>query len=242
MRRLTEDLEREVALAIFDLDNTLLAGDSDYQWGQFLVRNGIVDQEFYERENEQYYRQYQSGTLDIHEFLRFSLRPLAENDPVQLQCWREQFIAQDIEPLILPQGEDLLERHRRAGHTLMIITATNRFVTEPIAQRLGVLHLLATEAECIKGRYTGNPLGIPCFRHGKVERLTQWLTNHEGEELSPTWFYSDSHNDLPLLEHVDYPVAVDPDEALRAMAKARGWPIISLRNHLPQSLRPTVHR
>ena len=217
-----------MSLAIFDLDNTLLGGDSDYLWGQFLVEQGLVDGEYYERENQRFYDQYRAGTLNIHEFLAFMLRPLAENPLAELLNWRERFMKEKIQAILLPKAADLLDRHRAAGDTLLIITATNRFITEPIAERLAVPNLLATEPECIDGRYTGRPRGIPCFQHGKVERLDEWL-NATGRDLTASWFYSDSHNDLPLLDRVTYPVAVDPDATLAERAQQRGWPIISLR-------------
>ncbi len=219
---------RTVALALFDLDNTLLAGDSDYLWGGFLAREGLVDGEAYERENLRYYRAYQAGQLDIHEFLRFALRPLAAHDPVLLEAVRARFVAETITPIVAPGTPALLERHRTAGDRLAIITATNRFVTGPIAELLGIDDLLATEPQRIDGRYTGEPEGVPCFREGKVTRLHAWLES-EGLDLAGSWFYSDSLNDLPLLEAVDHPVAVDPDETLAATAAERGWPVISLR-------------
>lgn len=217
-----------MALAIFDLDNTLLAGDSDYLWGVFLAEQGAVDGVHYARENERFYREYREGRLDIFEFLRFSLRPLSENDPVQLQSWRNTFLDRMIEPIILPLGRALLERHRSQGDTLMIITATNAFVTAPIARRLGVEHLLATDPEIRDGRYTGGINGTPCFQDGKVERLHDWLAER-GETLIGSWFYSDSHNDIPLLQSVEHPVAVDPDKTLHNHAQEQGWPVISLR-------------
>lgn len=217
-----------MSLAIFDLDNTLLGDDSDYLWGQFLVEQGLVDGESYERENQRFYDAYQAGTLDIQAFLEFMLRPLREHAPDQLLNWRNHFMEQKIEPIILPAAIALLERHRATGDTLLIITATNRFITEPIAKRLNVPHLLATEVECIDGRYTGRSLGVPCFQHGKVERLRTWLAE-TGHDLVDSWFYSDSHNDLPLLGLVAHPVAVDPDAALARHAGEHGWPIISLR-------------
>lgn len=219
-----------MSLAIFDLDNTLLADDSDYLWGQFLVERGLVDGEFYERENQRFYDAYRAGTLDIHEFLAFMLRPLTEHPPARLLGWRAQFLAEKIEPIILPQAIALLERHRADGDTLLIITATNRFITEPIARRLNVPNLLATDIECIDGRYTGRALGTPCFQHGKVERLRAWLAD-TGHDLADSWFYTDSRNDLPLLDQVAHPVAVDPDSTLAEHAREHGWPIISLRGH-----------
>jgi len=216
-------------LAIFDLDNTLIAGDSDYLWGEFLVEQGIVDREYYQRENDRYFQEYKDGTLDIHEFLRFSLRPLAEYPLEQLQDWHAQYMRDKITPILLPSASKLIQKHRNDGATVLIITATNRFVTEPIADQLGVDELLATEPEFVDGRYTGEVIDPPCFRQGKVERLEQWLHSH-GTNLAQSWFYSDSHNDLPLLELVSHPVAVDPDDTLRQHAEMRGWPLISLRD------------
>lgn len=217
-----------MSLALFDLDNTLLGGDSDYLWGRFLIERGIVDAEYYERENQRFYDQYKAGTLDIREFLRFQLRPLAEHDMDQLRRWREQYLREQIDPIILPAARTLIERHRRAGDLPVVITATNSFITAPIVERLGIEHLLATEPEMQEGRYTGAVTGTPCFQHGKVQRLQQWLTDHD-EDLQDSWFYSDSHNDLPLLSRVDNPVAVDPDDTLAAHAREQRWPIISLR-------------
>jgi HAD superfamily hydrolase (TIGR01490 family) len=217
-----------VALALFDLDNTLLGGDSDYLWGRFLVEQGIVDGDAYEQQNQQFYDQYKAGTLDIQAFLAFSLRPLAEHSPAKLHAWREQFLTSLIDPIVLPEALALVERHRSQGDTLVIITATNRFVTAPIAARFGITHLIATEVEMDGERYTGRSTGIPCFQHGKVERLDLWLQENT-VDLTSSWFYSDSHNDLPLLEQVSNPVAVDPDDKLAQAARARGWPSISLR-------------
>lgn len=217
-----------MALAIFDLDNTLLGGDSDYLWGTFLVENGLVDGDYYANENERFYREYDEGVLDIFEFLQFSLKPLKDNDPSLLKGLRERFLLEKIDPIILQAGRDLIEKHRKSGDTLMIITATNSFVTAPIAAKLGIEHLIATEPETIDGRYTGKVAGEPSFKHGKVKRLQTWLDEHN-QTLSGSSFYSDSHNDIPLLEQVEKPVAVDPDEALTQHATANGWPIISLR-------------
>lgn len=218
-----------MALAIFDLDNTLLSGDSDYLWGKFLSETGAVDGELYEQENLRFFQQYQAGELDIYEFLRFSLRPLKENTPETLQRWRERFIQTKIDPIITRASLNLVERHRQAGDTLMIITATNTFVTEPIAARLGIEHLIGTNPEIRNGRYTGNVDGVPSFREGKVQRLNIWLEQHS-QNLNGSSFYSDSHNDIPLLDIVDNPVAVDPDDELAAYALARNWPVISLRS------------
>jgi len=218
-----------VSLAIFDLDNTLIADDSDYLWGQFLVDQGIVDKNLYESANAKFYDDYKQGTLDIVEFLRFSLQPLADNNPEQLYQWRAQFIEEAIKPLLLEPAQQLIDKHRTRGDTLLVITATNRFVTEPIVQLYGIENLLATTPELIDGRYTGGFNGIPCFREGKVKLLDAWLKNST-ETMQGSWFYSDSHNDLPLLKRVDHPVAVDPDETLTQFADAANWPIISLRN------------
>lgn len=217
-----------MALAIFDLDNTLLAGDSDYLWGQFLVDNGIVDRAHYQAANLRFYEDYKNGRLDIAAFLHFALRPLAEHEPETLFCWRERFVDEKIRPLVQPAARDLVERHRAAGHTLLVITATNRFVTEPIVRLFGIEHLIATEPEFVDGRFTGRFTGVPSFHEGKVERLVSWL-ERRGQDLADSWFYSDSHNDIPLLSRVTHPVAVDPDDALRRTAESRGWPIISLR-------------
>lgn len=220
-------------LAIFDLDNTLLFGDSDHMWGQFLIEQGLVQRESYERENDRFYREYRAGTLDIFEFLRFSLRPLAENPLDALLALRHQFVLSKIQPIITPASRALLRQHREAGHTLLIITATNHFITEPIAAALGVDDLIATDPEFKGGRFTGNVAGVPSFREGKVKRLEQWMAKR-GANLADSWFYSDSHNDLPLLELVTHPVAVDPDETLMQHARAKGWPVISLRGAHPQ--------
>jgi HAD superfamily hydrolase (TIGR01490 family) len=217
-----------MTVAIFDLDNTLLAHDSDYLWGRYLVERGLVNAEEYDRANEQFYAQYKQGTLDIKQFLRFALRPLAEHDPETLEQWRSEFVETKIRPEIAPGTPALLRHHRERGHTLLIITATNRFVTEPIAALLGVADLLATRPELRNGRYTGDFVGIPTFREGKVSALHAWLQAND-ETLENSWFYSDSHNDLALLEAVTHPVAVDPDPRLRTIAEERGWKIITLR-------------
>ena len=225
-----------VSLAIFDLDNTLIADDSDFLWGQFLVDQGVVDKNHYESANAKFYDDYKQGTLDIVEFLRFSLRPLANNDPEQLYQWRAQFIQNIITPILLKPAQELIAKHKNRGDTLLVITATNRFVTEPIVKLYGIDNLLATTPEFVDGRYTGRVDGIPCFQEGKVKLLAEWLKS-SNETMQDSWFYSDSHNDLPLLKWVDNPVAVDPDEKLTAFAKAANWPIISLR----QEKCPTEH-
>jgi HAD superfamily hydrolase (TIGR01490 family) len=217
-----------MALAIFDLDHTLLAGDSDHAWGEFLIERGIVDGPAYRAANDRYYAQYQAGTLDIFDFLAFALAPLARFDRGALDRLHAQFMEIRIRPMVAPGTPALLDKHRARGDTLVIITATNRFVTAPIARMLGVERLIATEPEERDGRYTGRVTGTPCYREGKVTGLNAWMREH-GATLIDSWCYSDSHNDLPLLAEAANPVAVDPDSRLRHEAQARGWPIISLR-------------
>jgi HAD superfamily hydrolase (TIGR01490 family) len=218
-------------LALFDLDNTLLAGDSDYEWGQFLIDRGVLDRESYEAQNRAYYDQYLAGTLDIHEFLGFALRPLAAHQPAELERWHAEFMAARIRPMIGAPARELVRKHRDAGDLCAIITATNSFVTRPIAHEFGVEHPIATEPEKRNGRFTGKVAGIPCFREGKVKRLDEWLSGRGKRlaEFSESTLYSDSHNDLALLERMTRPVAVDPDEKLSGEARRRGWSVISLR-------------
>ncbi len=213
-----------MSLAIFDLDHTLIQGDSDYLWGVFLGEQGIVDAEEYERENERFYAEYRRGQLDIQEFLRFSFRVLRDNPLEDLLRWRDQFLREKIEPILTESARALVEQHRAQGHQLLIITATNAFITEPIAQRFGIPHLIATLPEMKEGRFTGEVAGIPAFQEGKVKRLETWL-KETGECLAGSYFYSDSHNDLPLLERVDHPIAVNPDDRLRRIAQSRGWSV-----------------
>jgi len=217
-----------MALAIFDLDNTLLGGDSDYLWGEFLVEQNLVDSESYQRANRDFYAQYLAGNMDIFEFMAFQLKTLADKSPSDLLRWREQFLAEKIEPIVLPAAEKLIANHQQQGDTLLIITATNNFITAPIALRLGIPHLIATEAEVVDGLFTGKVSGTPSFQHGKVERLQEWLKKHH-RTLTDSYFYSDSHNDLPLLNLVTHPVAVDSDPTLRAFATEHDWKMISLR-------------
>lgn len=218
-----------MALAIFDLDNTLLNGDSDYLWGQFLAKQGRVDANSYEKENQRFYNEYVKGTLDIFEFLEFSLAPLSQMSMSELAALHAKFMDESIRPIITTQSRARIEQHKNAGDTLLIITATNLFITAPIATELGIEHILATEPEIINNQYSGKVSGTPCFREGKVERLGIWLKK-TGLNLAGSYFYSDSHNDLPLLEMVTHPIAVDPDDTLRAHAESKGWDIISLRN------------
>jgi len=220
-------------LAIFDLDNTLLAGDSDHLWGEFVCEQNLVETEGYAQRNEQFYRDYGEGNLDIFAYLRFALSPLAGQPHAVLQDWSDRFMRSKIDPIVLPQGRELIERHREQGHEILIITATNHFITRPIADALGVEHLLACEAEIVDGLYTGEPSGVPSFAEGKVTRLRDWLAQREQaieDHLSDAWFYSDSHNDLPLMKLVGNPVAVDPDDRLLSYAKAQHWRVLSLRD------------
>ncbi|MGN7613951.1 HAD family hydrolase [Magnetococcales bacterium HHB-1] len=218
-----------MTLALFDLDDTLLKGDSDYLWGRFLIDEKQIDEEAYERTNQKFYARYIKGTLKIHDYLEFQLQYLAGKDRDILRHWHAKFMAAKVIPKIPQKSLDLLKKHQDQGHYIVIITATNRFVTAPIADVLKADHLIATElAVDEEGRYTGQPKGIPSFREGKVTRLKAWLeeTNYD---MKDSWFYSDSYNDLPLLEWVDHPVAVNPDDRLLAHAKKAGWPVMEIK-------------
>ena len=216
-------------LALFDLDNTLLDGDSDYAWAQFLIEEGVLHAGDYNAKNDYFYERYKDGTLDIHEFLDFQLAPLAKRPRAQLDAWHNEFMRRKIRPMILPKAPQLIAKH--ADALTAIVTATNRFITRPIADELGIEHLIATDIEEVNGNFTGKPRGTPCFREGKIERVHEWLAAR-GRSLGDfeSWFYSDSLNDVPLLENVDHPVAVDPDPTLLAHARARGWAVISLKS------------
>lgn len=216
-------------LALFDLDNTLLAGDSDFEWAQFLIDKGVLDREVYEARNHQFYEAYKAGTLDIHEFLDFQLKPLSRHPRAELDEWHTEFLDKRIRPIMTQKSRDLVESHQEDAR--VIITATNSFVTGPIAREFGIEHLIATEPEQTDGEFTGRVSGVPAFREGKVTRLHAWLKDHDLDwsALEETWFYSDSLNDLPLLSIVSHPVAVDPDETLKEHALANDWRIISLR-------------
>jgi len=218
-------------LALFDLDNTLLACDSDYEWGQYLVDRGVLGRAEYEAQNAAFYEQYKAGTLDIHEFLGFALRPLAAHTPQDLERWHADFMAARIRPAMGAPAKALVRRHLEAGDLCAVVTATNSFVTGPIAREFGVPHLVATEPERVAGRFTGRVAGVPCFKDGKIARVEAWLAGlgHRLQDYAQSTFYSDSRNDLPLLERVTRPVAVDPDAVLAAEARRRGWSVISLR-------------
>lgn len=213
-----------MALALFDLDYTLLSGDSDHAWGHFLAEQSVVDAEEFIDRSDHYLAEYDAGRLDIHEFLDFQLTPLVAGRYETMVTLRGQFIEEKILPLVSDRARELVEGHRAEGHTLAIITATNNFITRPIAGLFGIDHLIATELEFINGAFTGRIIGAPCFREGKIEKLRDWLETRD-EEMAGSWFYSDSRNDLPLLELVDHPVAVNPDAVLEAEASRRGWPI-----------------
>ena len=215
-------------LALFDLDNTLIAGDSDCLWGEFLTEQGYVDSEAYQAGHEKFYEEYVAGTMNIYAFLEFQLKVLADNDRAQLEEWRKKYIESKIKPIMLPKAIELIEKHCEQGHELLIITATNRFITEPIANAFKIDNLIACEPEEIDGQYTGKVSGTPSYAEGKVTRLNDWLENHE-QSFDETWFYSDSHNDIPLLKEVDHAIAVDADEILIAEAKKQNWSVISLR-------------
>jgi HAD superfamily hydrolase (TIGR01490 family) len=216
-------------LSLFDLDNTLLAGDSDFEWAQFLIDKGVLDREVYEARNQQFYEHYKAGTLDIHEFLDFQLKPLSRHPRKVLDEWHREYMRARILPIITQKARDLVASHRDDAR--VIVTATNSFVTGPIAREFGIEHLIATEPEQSGGEFTGRVLGQPCFREGKVGRVQAWLAEHglNWGSFRETWFYSDSLNDLPLLSQVTNPVAVDPDETLKETALEEGWMIISLR-------------
>ena len=218
-----------MALAIFDLDHTLLDGDSDHAWGQYLVDIELVDAQHYKQQNDLFYEHYQAGTLNIHEYLTFTLRTLTLHPLETMLEIRQQFLNDRILPMITQKSKALIAQHRAQGDTLLIITATNGFVTYPIAELLGIDHIIAPHPETIDGQYTGKISGIPSFHEGKVTRLNGWLKEHQ-HSMDGSYFYSDSINDLPLLEQVDHPIAVNPDPKLTALAQQRQWPIMSLRD------------
>jgi HAD superfamily hydrolase (TIGR01490 family) len=218
-------------LALFDLDNTLLAGDSDYSWSLFLIEQGLLDASSHRARNEQFYQDYKNGNLDIYKFLEFQLKPLSQHSVAFLDTLHLKFMQEVIRPMMTTKAQDLVNKHQAAGDLCLIITATNSFVTKPIAEAYGIKHLIGTDPEMIDGRYTGGVSGVPSFQAGKVIRINQWLAERQQQlsDFETSYFYSDSHNDLPLMKLVTNPVAVDADETLTEYAKAQHWPHISLR-------------
>ena len=218
-----------MSLAIFDLDNTLIGGDSDYLWGEFLCDEGIIsDRQSFEKKNDYFYQQYELGLLDIYAWAEFSFEILSHYSINELEAFHHKFMAQKIEPIFLEKAQDCINSHKENGDTVLVITASNTFVTAPIVKRYGINHLIATEPEIVSGRYTGKVSGIPCFKSGKIENLMPWLERN-GESLKDSTFYSDSHNDLPLLELVDNPVAVNADKILTKIAEKKGWKVFNWR-------------
>lgn len=218
-------------LALFDLDNTLLAGDSDFQWGQFLIEEGLLERETHEAKNLQFYEDYKAGNLDIYAFVEFQFKPLMERSRAELDTLHERYMERKVLPMMTEKAKALVEQHRANGDLMVIITATNTFVTNPIARAFGIDHLIGTIPEEVNGEFTGKVTGTPSFQQGKVTRLNEWLAER-GQTLADfetTWFYSDSHNDLPLMKLVNKPIAVDPDPTLKAYAEAHNWPVVSLR-------------
>ena len=217
-------------LVLFDLDNTLLTGDSDYEWAQFLIELGVLDRDGYEKRNQAFFEQYKAGSLDIYAFLDFQLAPLAAHPRAQLDAWHAQFMQAKVRPMITAAARALVAQHQQRGDLCAIVTATNAFVTAPIAREFGVSHLVATEIEAVDGKFTGKPRGTPCFREGKLTRVGEWLASigKRWSDFPASRFYSDSHNDLPLLERVTHPVAVSPDAALKSIALKRNWDVIAL--------------
>ena len=219
-------------LALFDLDNTLLSGDSDYEWTLHLVNKGVLDRDIFEQRNNEFYEQYKAGTLDIAEFLDFQLQPLADNSRADLDAWHAEFMATRIVPLLKQPARDLVKHHQDRGDLCALVTATNSFVTGPIGRELDIPHLIATIPAQSNGRFTGKPRGTPAFREGKITRVEDWLEalGLWWGNFERSWFYSDSLNDLPLLLRVSDPIAVDPDQTLRAHAEAAGWTILALHS------------
>jgi len=218
-------------LALFDLDNTLLAGDSDYNWSLFLIKQGLLDEKTHHDRNEQFYLDYKNGNLDIYQFLAFQLKPLSEHSVADLNALHAKYMDSVIRPMMTKKAQDLVNQHKAQGDLCLVITATNSFVTKPIAQAYGIAHLIGTDPEMVNGAYTGGVAGVPSFQEGKVTRLNQWLAER-GQALADferSYFYSDSHNDLPLMKLVTNPVAVDADAKLTDYAQQHGWPHISLR-------------
>jgi HAD superfamily hydrolase (TIGR01490 family) len=220
--------EKQGRLALFDLDNTLLAGDSDHGWGEFMVAQGLVDGADYSAKNDAFYQDYLAGNLDMIAYAEFALEPLTQYSAAELNTIHQKFMQTTIIPMIAPKAQALLKKHRDAGDVLVIVTATNDFITAPIAEYLAIPHLIATPTECVDGRYTGKLSGSPCFKAGKIDKLNAWMALN-GYHIEGACFYSDSHNDIPLLALVDEPIVVDPDTTLNAHALLNGWPVITLR-------------
>ena len=218
-------------LALFDLDNTILAGDSDYNWSRFLIQEGYLDGSIHAEKNEKFYADYKAGTLDIYAFVEFQFKPLARNPRTVLNQLLKKYVEEVIKPMITEKARALVKRHQDEGDLIIVITATNSFITKPIAELFGIENLIGTDPEEKEGEFTGKVSGLPSFKEGKVTRLEAWL---KGKNLSlasfeNSYFYSDSHNDLPLMQKVTHPVAVDSDDVLSEYAKSKGWPQISLR-------------
>jgi HAD superfamily hydrolase (TIGR01490 family) len=218
-------------LALFDLDNTILAGDSDYNWSRFLIQEGYLDGAIHAEKNEKFYADYKAGTLDIFAFVEFQFKPLARNPRTLLNQLLKKYVEEVIKPMITEKARALVKRHQDEGDLIIVITATNSFITRPIAELFGIENLIGTDPEEKEGEFTGKVSGLPSFKEGKVTRLEAWL---KGKNLSlasfeKSYFYSDSHNDLPLMQKVTHPVAVDSDDILSEYAQSKGWPQISLR-------------
>lgn len=218
-------------LALFDLDNTILAGDSDYNWSRFLIQEGYLDGAIHAEKNEKFYADYKAGTLDIYAFVEFQFKPLARNPRNILNQLLKKYVEEVIKPMITEKAYALVRKHREEGDLLIVITATNSFITKPIAALFGIENLIGTDPEEKEGEFTGKVSGLPSFKEGKVTRLEAWLKNKNLllADFKKSYFYSDSHNDLPLMQKVTHPVAVDSDDILTEYANSKGWPKISLR-------------
>ena len=226
-----QNLTTSQNLALFDLDNTLLAGDSDYNWSLFLISEGLLDAKTHHDRNEQFYQDYKNGCLNIVEFLKFQLQLLSQHKKVFLDELHLKYMQKIIRPMMTVKAQSLVDQHKSAGDLCVVITATNSFVTKPIATAYGIEHLIGSDPEMLDGEYTGGVSGVPSFQEGKVTRINQWLAER-GKKLSDfekSYFYSDSHNDLSLMKLVTNPVAVDADNILTVHAKQQQWPLISLR-------------
>jgi len=218
-------------LALFDLDNTLLAGDSDHAWGEFLISQGLVDESQHRATNDAFYEQYKAGKLDIAAYVSFTLESVKHRSMAELTQLHEKFLQDYVKPLILPAGRELIANHQSQGHCCVIVTATNEYITAPISAELGIKHLVPTKLEIIDGHYSGKISGTPNIQEGKIENVQKWLAQQqENFDLQEAYFYSDSFNDAPLLRQVGHPITVDADAQLLALATEKGWKKISLRN------------